>query len=159
MRALVLSVALGLGPAAALASCPTETLVSCPIGKKQLEVCLTGSTVQYRFGPAGRPELSLFNPIETVDYVPWNGIGRYINDMVVFHNAATSYEVWVSLDKMDTAADYTGGINVLRGGALLAQLTCNPGPKVLNLTPLSFAKEAVGQCWDPGMAHWGRCIN
>jgi hypothetical protein len=148
-----------LTPTATLAACPDQTILSCPIGKKQLEVCLTGGVATYSFGPRMRPELTLTSAIETLDYIPWNGIGRAMSEAVAFHNGPTSYEVWSSIDRMSAAPQHEGGVNVLKNGNLLAQLTCNPGSWVEDFGTLYIAKEAIGQCWNAGINQWDFCVN
>lgn len=157
--ALVLALALPfvLAGTAALAACPETTILSCPIGKKQLEVCLTGPTATYSFGPRGRPELVLSDRIETLDYTPWNGIGRAIWETVVFHNGPVSYEVWASIDRMDRNAAYEGGVSVLKNGNQVALLRCNPGSRITDFAPLSDAKAQAGLCWDMDVTTWVAC--
>ena len=147
--------AVALIPATSFAACQGQTVLSCPIGKKQLEVCLHGGTATYSFGPKGRAELTLSSPIETLDYTPWNGIGRSIWEAVAFHNDGVSYEVWASVDRMADNPIYEGGVNVLRGDALVAQLSCDKGSKVSDLDPLYQAKRAAGQCWNHETFEWG----
>ncbi len=146
-----------LAPGTVFASCPETTVLSCPIGKKQLAVCLTGTTATYSFGPQGRPELTLSSSVAALDYTPWNGIGRSIWETVAFHNGPTSYEVWASVDRMAENPRYEGGVNVLKNGALIAQLTCNPGSEVSDLGPLEAAKTAAGLCWGFESRVWGAC--
>ncbi len=78
---------------------PGEILLSCPIGKKQLELCLTSQSLTYSFGPRGAPEITLTDAIRDVAYSPWPGVGGYIFDSVTFTNRGTSYEVWTSLER------------------------------------------------------------
>jgi hypothetical protein len=90
MRALVLILALTLLPLPALAQCPGQELLSCPIGKKQLELCLDADGVSYSFGPKGRPEITLATAIRDTDYQPWSGVGRAMWDAVRFTNQGTN---------------------------------------------------------------------
>lgn len=152
MRTLI--IALLLFPSTSFAACPGQTILSCPIGKKQLELCLNGPIATYSFGPKGRPELILSSPIATLDYTPWSGIGRSIWESVTFQNDGISYEVWAGVDRMAENAVYEGGVNVLKGDAVLAQLSCNAGSQVTDLDPVYQAKLAVGQCWNLETYQW-----
>jgi len=155
MRARCLSaVALALAAGPVLAACPGETVLSCQIGRKALEVCLVQGAVTYAFGPAGAPEITLSSPVESVAYTPWNGIGRAIWETVAFENRGVTYEVWTSLDKMVPGAATQAGINVLDGASLVAQLTCTPGTVDGAIDRLYPAKEATGQCWNHATFAW-----
>ncbi len=143
-----------LAPAAAGAACPGQVLLSCPIGKKQLDLCLTATSLTYSFGPRGAPELALTTPIAQAAYQPWPGVGSAIWDAVTFTNNGTGYEVWTSIDRNDPNATWQGGVNVLKGEALQAQLTCAPGSVSGDLTAIFAAKEAAGQCWSFDTLRW-----
>jgi hypothetical protein len=100
--------------APAQAACQGDEAFSCQVGKKTLEICYWKGMLTYRFGPEGKPELTLNEPLETVDFMPWPGIGRAIWDSVVFENKGVAYEVWSSFDKLDENAVMEGGVNVMR---------------------------------------------
>ncbi len=156
MRALILT--LILSPAMAQAACPDQTVLSCPIGKKQLEVCLTGATVTYAFGPKGAPELTLSEPLETVAFTPWPGVGGAIWQSVAFTNNGTTYEVWDAIQRgPDETSPREGGINVLRDDALQAQLDCKTGTVTGSVDMLYDAKTSAGQCWNTDSFQWGTC--
>jgi hypothetical protein len=154
MRALVLILALTLLPLPALAQCPGQELLSCPIGKKQLELCLDADGVSYSFGPKGRPEITLATAIRDTDYQPWSGVGRAMWDAVRFTNQGTTYEVWTSLDRMAENAGWEGGVNVLKGEEMLASLTCAPGSVRGDLGDIFDAKTDAGQCWNFDSFAW-----
>jgi hypothetical protein len=157
MRAALLSLAL-LTPLPALAQCPGEVLFSCPIKAKTLEVCLTGGTAIYSFGPKGAPDLTITTPVADLAYQPWPGIGRTIWDSVRFHNDGVDYEVWAALDKMmeegQPEPDWQGGVTVTRGDEILAELACTAPPDPPWLDQLFAAKEAAGQCWNFDSQSW-----
>ncbi len=153
MRSLVLSLAL-LAPSAALAACPGEILLSCPIGKKHLELCLTPQSLTYSFGPKGAPEITLTDAIRDVVYNPWPGVGSAIWDSVVFTNRGTAYEVWTSFDRDPENTVTEAGINVLDGEDLLAELACERGSVTNDLSRLWDAKEAAGQCYNREIQLW-----
>lgn len=140
-----------------LAACQGDQAFSCPIGKKTLEICYWKGMLTYRFGPERQPEITLNEPLETVAYTPWPGIGRAIWDSVAFQNEGVTYEVWSSFDRMDENALLEGGVNVLEGDKLLATLTCDRGSVGTALDTISELKAGIGQCWDHGTRTWGLC--
>lgn len=141
----------------ASAACQGEEAFSCQIGKKTLDVCSWKGALIYRFGPEGQPELTIAEPLETVAYTPWPGIGRAIWDTVAFQNDGVSYEVWTSFDKMDESAVLEGGVNVMQGDTSLASLTCDKGSVAHGLDVISDLKAGIAQCWDPEGQAWGSC--
>jgi len=153
MRALLLSLILA-APLPALADCaPGSTVFSCRIGGKVLELCQQGASLTYAFGPPGAPELVLSEPLLTVDYQPWPGVGSAVWESVTFRNGNHGYEVWTRSDRNFRGLE--AGIEVSRGGARLASLGCDPGsasgPLYDRLFPL---KEAAGLCWHGAAGGW-----
>ena len=141
-------------PAPAAAACQGENLFQCQIGKKDLEVCRTGSAVSYSFGPKGKAEMQIATALSELDYQPWPGIGRAMWEAVSFHNGGVSYEVWSSFDRLDENAQLEGGVNVIKGGKTVASLTCNKGSVEAGLDLLYGAKEGIGQCWSRETHSW-----
>ena len=94
---------LGVSQAAALCDAGSTTVLSCTTGRgtKQLDACITGDRVTYRFGPHTAPDLRLSAPIKEVAHQPWPGIGRAIWESTTFRNGAFSYEVYGAYDKID----------------------------------------------------------
>ena len=156
MRAALLLILLA---APAHAACPGDTVFSCPIGKKTLDICHSNDLLTYQFGAKGKPELIISEPLETVAYTPWLGIGRAIWDSVAFENEGVTYEVWSSFDKMDESAVLEGGINVMEGDKTLATLTCNKGSVGMALDTISELKAGIGQCWDFETRAWTTACN
>jgi hypothetical protein len=154
MRAALLLILLA---APAHATCQEEEIFSCPIGKKVVEVCAFRGEVTYSFGREGSPEIILYEPLETVAYTPWPGIGRAIWDMVAFENEGVTYEVWSSFDRLDENAVLEGGVNVLQGDETLATLTCDKGSVKWGLDRIGDLKTGIGQCWDFEGQAWGAC--
>lgn len=148
---------LALLAAPAHAACQGDEAFSCRIGNKTLDVCYWKGMLNYRFGPEGKPELTLYELLETVAYTPWPGIGRAIWDSVAFQNEGVTYEVWSSFDKMDENAVMEGGVNVMRGDKTLATLTCDKGSVGRGLDTLSELKAGIGQCFDHETQSWGMC--
>lgn len=151
MRAALL---LFLLTAPAHAACPGDTVSSCRIGAKVLEVCHAEGALTYAFGPEGRPELTIAQPLDTAAYTPWPGIGRAIWDSLTFTNQGTTYEVWTSFDRMDEAAQLEGGVNLLEGETVLATLACDRGSVSTSLDMVSELKAGIGQCWDFDAKVW-----
>ena len=153
MRKICLSLLL-LAPIPAFADCRSTTVLSCPIGKKQLEVCLDHGTASYSFGPKSRPELALSQPLRDIGYQPWSGVGRAMWDAVTFRNDDTEYTVWTSFDRLEPGAVWEGGVTVERGGQTLAELRCAKGSVAGDLYAVMEAKQAAGQCWDRDSFAW-----
>ena len=160
MRAAVL-LALFAAPVAApsWAACQGDTAFSCPIGAKTLGVCYWKGMLTYRFGPEGKPELTLSEPLETVAYTPWRGIGRAVWDSLAFQNEGVTYEVWSSFDRLDETAVLEGGVNVMQGDKTLAKLTCDSGSVEHGLERIADLKAGIGQCWNTESQVWNRDCN
>ncbi len=150
------------------AACPadTETFLSCSMsgGSKVVDVCVGGAEVTYAFGPPGGvPELSLAEPLETVDYRPWPGIGRTMFERVLFQNGTVTYDVAATIDRdfddrtESVAVTVSGGITVLQGETELATLICDPDSADAPFGVLSDAKARIGQCWDLDSRVWAAC--
>lgn len=152
MRAALLLIALA-SPAAA---CPTGAEVfSCTIKGKPLRLCHEAGVLTYSFGPAGKPDLSLSQPLETLAFTPWPGIGSDIWETVAFPNQGYTYEVWTSVTRdPESTAGLRGGVTVLQGETTVAQLTCDPGTPSQSLDVIYDLKEAIGQCWDFDSRSW-----
>jgi hypothetical protein len=153
---LTLTLTLTLLPLPALAACPGETFLSCPVpGGKQLEVCINPGSFGYSFGPPGAPEIRLTAPMDQGPVTPWSGVGRAIWSSVSFLNQDVRYEVWASFDRLDPKARVEGGVSVTQGDARLAQISCLPG-SLPDTDPfaLSDAMSANGWCWDHDRFAW-----
>lgn len=152
MRALALS-ALLLAPLPAVADClPGGHVFSCRIGAKVLELCQQGEALTYSFGPRGKPELVLAEPLRSVDYTPWPGVGSTIWQSVRFENLGYGYEVWAATDR--SGGGLEGGVNVMQNERLLAQQNCDRGTISGPLDILYSLKESVGLCWDHAAHRW-----
>jgi hypothetical protein len=156
MRALCLSI-VALLPLPAWATCPQDTFLSCPVdGTNRLEVCIGNGAFTYAFGPAGRPDLSLSEPMAAGTVAPWPGVGSAIWSSVSFRNGAYTYEVWASVDRNPDDANPQGGVNVLQGESMIAQRTCLPGTVTAPAFMLEDAMAAAGYCWNLDARVWGR---
>jgi hypothetical protein len=159
MRAAVLFAILLVTPVAGptSAACQGDETFSCTIGGKTLQVCYWKGALVYAYGRTDKPELTIAEPLETVAYTPWPGIGRAIWDSVAFQNEGITYEVWTSFDRIDESAILEGGVNVLEGDTTLATLTCDRGSVQRGLETIGELKSGIGQCWDMDSRTWGLC--
>jgi hypothetical protein len=150
MRALIL---LALLPLPAFASCPGETLVSCPIGTNQLQVCNEVDLLTYSYGPPGAPNLQLASKPELA-YTPWNGFGRTMWETITFTNRDVTYEVIFSADRMDENAMPEWGVTVLEGEEIAATLTCDDQAGNIPFDGLYNQITATGLCWNRESESW-----
>ena len=109
-------------PGPALADCAEDTFVSCTIKGKPLDVCVQGDRVTYAYGRAGARELELSEPLSALTLQPWSGVGRSIWEGLSFRNAGYTYEAYLSFDRLNPDGAMEGGVSVLKGDDLVAQL-------------------------------------
>jgi hypothetical protein len=157
MRALVTALILiPLIPLSAQAACRGETLLSCTInGGKALEVCLNGDTLTYAYGPPGRPELRLSEPLSNGTYTPWNGIGRAIWESIAFQNDGYIYEVYASFDRLVENTVQEHGVSIFKGDSLVTSLACDPGAVAAPFDGLYDVMQRQGYCWNRDSFVWG----
>lgn len=161
MRALALALLLTLLPLPAAAGCANDSEVfSCTIKGKPLQICHWKGALIYNCGPVAAPELSIAEPLETALYSPWPGVGSAIWESVAFPNKGYAYEVWTSVERdPEATTGLMGGVNVLQGDGLVAQLDCDPGTPSNSLDVIWDLKESIGQCWDFDSQSWQRGCN
>lgn len=141
----------------AWATCQGDEAFSCRIGAKQVEVCYWKGMLTYSYGPEGKPELFLNEPLQTVAFTPWPGVGSGIWETVAFRNKGYTYEVWTSVERDPEATEpRSGGVRVLQGDQTVAELTCDRGTAT-PMDTLYDLKEGIGQCWDMESQTWGLC--
>lgn len=170
MRKLILSLMVASAAAAGTAQAegcfgPGVPLFHCTVkgGAKSVDLCLQGNVAYYRFGPAGGvAEMLLAQPVDKVDMIPWNGIGRTIYEEAGFANGPIDYAVFYAIDRLpaegEVTADVSGGVTVTKGDQTVAQLNCDDGSlSVTDIYPLYEAKQAAGQCWNREAFQWGPC--
>lgn len=159
MRATLLLLALAASPAQA--ACPNDSeIFSCTIDGKPLQLCHWRGALIYNFGPVDKPELSIAQPLETIAFTPWPGIGGSIWETVAFPNQGYSYEVWTSVERdPEASSGLQGGVNVMQGESLVAELTCDPGTPSNPLDVIYGLKESIGQCWDFDSRSWTSACN
>ncbi|NHB75248.1 hypothetical protein [Rhodobacter calidifons] len=105
--------------------------------------------------PDRRPELTLSQPLETLAFTPWPGIGNDIWETVAFPNEGYSYEVWTSVTRdPEATGGLRGGVTVRQGEAIIARLTCDPDTPSQSLDVIYDLKESIGQCWDFTSRSW-----
>lgn len=156
-RLILTPLTLALGALPALAACPGQTFVSCPVGGgRWLEVCIGAEGFTYAFGPRAAPELRLSVPMAAGTVTPWPGVGRAIWASVAFANGGHVYEVWSAIDRLTEGGAPTAGVNVLRGEALLARIECHPGTAPAAAFVLEDAMAAAGWCWGIEAQRWRR---
>lgn len=135
-----------------------EVVFQCDIGPKQILLTQQGEMISYHFGPAAAPELTISAAARDLNYLPWDGMGSSMPEMVQFQNAGTIYEVWYSVQKqMDENAPLPpteGGVRVIKGDQTLADLPCSTPPNVYDLERIYDAKLAAGQCYDWADQSW-----
>lgn len=140
-----------------LAGATEGNFLTCTVGSKQLSLSIQDETVTYRYGPRGNPELVLQEPVATVDFQPWSGVGRTDANTVTFHNHSYSYTVVSSTSYENYRNDihyYNFSIWIERDGKELAILDCNEQFAGDPLDHLRDAKAAIGQCWNREHEHW-----
>lgn len=158
MRAAVLLLLLS---APAQAACQNDSQVfSCQIKGKTLDICHWKGALIYTFGPDAKPDLTIAEPLETVEFTPWPGIGGSIWETVAFRNEGYSYEVFTSVERdPDAVQGLQGGVTVIKDGAVVADLACDPGTPSNSLDVIFDLKESIGQCWDFDSRSWQTTCN
>lgn len=125
----------------AYAACEKTTLFFCKTTNgKQIEVCDSGSTIDYSFGKPNKPELVIKAPRNKVTTSQWKGIGRYMSYSVDIPSGDVIYNVYSSIDKH--TAELDGGVSVTTTKArYLATVKCSAKSIVSNLEGVAL-KEA-----------------
>lgn len=158
MRAAFLLLALAAPAAGPVwAACQGDEAFSCQIGAKRVEVCYWKGMLTYRFGRDGKAEITLNEPLESVAFTPWPGIGSSLWETVAFHNEGYTYEVWTSVERDPEATEpRAGGVRILQGEETVAELSCDRGTAT-PMDTLYDLKDGIGQCWDMGSQTWVLC--
>jgi hypothetical protein len=119
----------------------TKTIFSCTTAKgKLIEVCDAGKTITYSFGnPQTTPEIALNVPRDKATTFQWAGIGRYLSYSVDIPNGATTYSVFISMDRLTEAHATEAGVNVFEEGKSLATVKCSGKKMVNNLEGVDLA--------------------
>lgn len=154
MRAFCLLLTLLAAPA--MADCPNESEVfACEINGKPLQICHWKGALIYNFGPRAKPELSIAEPLETVAFTPWPGVGRYMWETVDFRNGRFTYRVYTSVERgPEATTGLTGAVTVFEWETEIAYLECDAGTPTTSLDVLYGLKQSIGQCWDFDSKSW-----
>ncbi|MEJ8559938.1 hypothetical protein QTO30_00855 [Yoonia sp. GPGPB17] len=140
-----------------------ETFIACQIADRDvtLEVCFDADTASYSYGPMGAPELTLQEPVATLDYLPWPGAGSAIWEEVTFYSGPYSYTVLGGFERpfsekaMQKPVRRFGGVTVQEGETTVTALTC--APKTVEFAwgeGLWQAKENLGLTWNYQERRW-----
>lgn len=104
-------------------------------GKKAVTVCdalwLDGDTATYAFyTPGSDPEMQIDQPMQSMMYEPWTGMGAEPWASVTFNapDYIHAYKVWYQGE--------AGGITIQKNGEDIATLDCDPGSLTHDLDAL-----------------------
>jgi len=142
--------------------CPSANwteLFSCTVAgsNKKASVCAATDQVRYTFGNAGQiPKVRLQSKL-TQTYVPWMGVGLYVNDDVSFSSGDMTYQVYSSLDRSPQNPSLTGGIDVIQSDKIIAALQCDKDSIYSSIPEASRLLEMTGLCWDKNGETWAGC--
>lgn len=151
---------------AASAECGADqqTFMSCQIAgsAKLLEVCFDAELASYSYGRPGKPELTLQEPVATLTYTPWPGVGSAIWEEVMFVNGGHTYTVHGGFDRPmgdekpeDMINPHFGGVVVRKGDDILVELSCDPATVDFAWGEGLFdAKQDLGLVWDDRAREW-----
>ncbi|WP_413219611.1 hypothetical protein [Tritonibacter mobilis] len=154
MKQIYLSIGLMFGAGALQAGqfCELDgtEMFTCTLkgGTQGVEVCnavwADGTKAAYGFFKSnGAVEKEILQDMATISASPWNGMGNFMSESVTFDGGGGyAYEVWWGGER---AADATemGGINVMKDGALIADLPCDAGSVNSDLSSLIELIEAA----------------
>lgn len=148
------------------AGCPQgqEPFTSCQIEGRNTEVfvCFDDQVATYSYGPiGGAPELFLLETIEQVDFEPWSGSGKAINESVTFYNDDYAYDVGSGFDRPFSEEEMLlpirrfGWVEVTESGQRAASLECVPDTVSYGFGGGIYdIKVAAGQTWDSYSFTW-----
>lgn len=100
---------------------------------KEISLYDQGDTIEYSFGFAGQPEITLTRLREDTSTYQWAGVGRSIHYSVDVPNGDTVYSVFWSYDRLSPQQEEIGGVNVMIDGQYVATVSCGSGEIVQNL--------------------------
>lgn len=110
-------------------------------GTRGVEVCnaiwADGEKAAYGyFKSSGAVEKDILQDMTTITVTPWNGMGTFVNESVTFDGGGGyAYEVWSGSERAENAT-VVGGINVMKDGAIIADLSCDEGSVISDLSTL-----------------------
>lgn len=89
-----------------------------------MNVCIGLQLARYVYGAEVEPELRISQLFDRVKAVPNNGFSGDIYEEITFFNRDVAYEVCVQIDPLDESTPARGGVRVLQGTRVLAQVMC-----------------------------------
>ena len=142
--------------------CPSanwKELFSCKMNdnKESVSVCATVDQVRYTFGKTGQIPNVRLQSMLTQTYIPWMGLGRYVNDDLKITNDDMTYRVYSSLDRSIQEPSLTGGVDIIRSDKIIAVRQCEKDSIISNISEASNLLEIAGVCWDKEVGKWTRC--
>lgn len=142
--------------------CPSANwtkLFSCKMNasKQRVSVCAAIDQVRYTFGTTGEIPKVRLQSMLTQTYVPWMGLGRYVNDDLSMMDDDITYRVYSSLDRSIQEPSLTGGIDVIRSDKIIAAMQCDQDSINSNIQEASDLLETAGLCWDKKGEKWVGC--
>lgn len=152
--AIVAAGAAHAGAAATHCTAGEKAVYNCAVGRKVASICLAASTVSYRYGPLGAPELQITSNGKDgrVFQNRIMGSGGSSETAVRFVNGGYNYVVYVETRGAltDHANENSSAIEIDKGDATVATLTCRRTERpYLNLElPPFVPKEEVDGPWD-----------
>lgn len=157
MRGAALIAAVGFGVSAPPLAAQ-ETVFACFLrdATQVLSITREAGQVTYRYGGIAGVDLTISTDIALLDVTPWAGIGRYIHESVAFENGGYSYQVHVSFDKLVENADVEGGVFVLRGDDVVADIPCDAGTVYGGVFAFSDMMAHADLVWDREAQLWRR---
>ncbi|MFY9206542.1 MAG: hypothetical protein WAO67_12500, partial [Yoonia sp.] len=146
-----------------------QLYMSCEIAGRDthVSICFDEDRIYYRYGTVdGVPELELEEPLASVSYIPSSRIGQSVWDEVRFGNGQYTYKIETGFltdrenlleGEWPPAVRFGdirwGGIDVLRGGEILAELVCEFETINFNQVDLMEALGIDGVAvWEPWIA-------
>lgn len=104
----------------------SKLLFQCTTSKgKQILLCDSGKTIDYSFGPRGKPEIVVRAKRDEASTTQWHGMGRYMNYSVDVPNRDVSYSVYWGVDRLDEQHPVEAGVYVMQGETELATVKCD----------------------------------
>ena len=113
----------------------SKTLFFCNTqkGNKQIVVCDSDKTIDYSFGKAAKPDVTVKVARDVASTRQWDGMGGSIFYSVDIPNKSAVYNVFWSANRNDEAHGVEAGVNVFVDKKLKTTLKCNEKDLVNNI--------------------------
>ena len=141
---LATAVATLAGPVALAAS--AGQLFACRIGAKSVSVTDAGGEIAYRYGTAGKDEMSIVGTAKSGKVLQLEQRFAGMEYQLRFRNGEFSYIVYSSEGDGRTGALPTSGLVVMKGAKVLSDRSCSPYAE-LTLPPNSEAIPQDTAAW------------